>query len=77
MRGLDHLSPTKGSVHGRTRQSVHDDEVRIVNESARVSCANGVPENLMDVGDGLMRARVNENVRVNGGELTVHAEVQR
>ena len=75
MRGLDRLSPMKGTVHGRTRQGVHDDEVPIVSERVRVSGANGVPENLMYVGDGLMRARVNENVRVNRGELTVHAEV--
>ena len=54
---------------------MHDDEVRVVNESVRVSGANGVPENLMDVGNGFMRAGVNKNLRVNGGELTVHAEV--
>ena len=72
------VSPMNGSVHGRTRRSTYEDEIqivneneRVINESVRVSGANEmrVPDNLMDVGDGLMHARV------NGGEMTVHAEV--
>ena len=38
MLGLDHLSPTNGSMHGRTRQSVREDEVRagLENENVQV-----------------------------------------
>ena len=82
MLGLDRLSPTNSSVHGRMRQSVREDDVRVVREkenvqmlyeSVRVSGANEVrvPEKLMDVGDGLMNVRT----YVNLNEHTPHAEV--
>ena len=54
-----------------------NENVQVVYESVRVSGANEVrvPDNLMDVGVVLMQARSKGNARVNGGEMTVHAEV--
>ena len=52
--GLDRLSPMNGSVNGRKRRSVYDNNLRVLYENVRVSGANEVrvPEDLMDVGDG-------------------------
>ena len=76
MIGLGRVSPTNGSVHGVTRRSVseivriyeNEDEVHVLNEDAAnvMRGANeGVYENLLDVGDGVMNGRVNGNVGEN------------
>ena len=58
-------------------RAVLDENVQVLYKNVRVSGVNKVrvPGDLMNFGDGLMRGRVNENARVNGNELTVHAEV--
>ena len=53
---------------------VRNKHVQVLYESVRVSGTNEVkwPENLMDIGNGL----INDNVRVSVNERTVHAGVQ-